>query len=58
MWKERNNRIFDNKAVDCDELVDLIKTGMGIRSEGRLNINDYSVEDFKRYLDRIRMIKI
>lgn len=52
------NVVFNNKAWDKDEMVDLVKTRMALWIKGKYNVNDYFVEDFKRNLDGIRKVKI
>lgn len=58
IWLCRNDTVFNNKAWEVDDIMDLVKTRMAVWIKGRFNLHVYSVEDFKWNLDGIRKVKV
>ncbi|KAI8535224.1 hypothetical protein RHMOL_Rhmol10G0157300 [Rhododendron molle] len=50
--------MFRNKVWDLEETIDLVQTRMAIWVKGIYDVKDYFVDDFKRCLDGIRLVKI
>lgn len=55
-WTCRNDAVFNNKIWEMEEICELAKTRMAIWIKGKYNI--YSIDDFKRELDGIRLVRI
>ncbi|KAI8534834.1 hypothetical protein RHMOL_Rhmol10G0127300 [Rhododendron molle] len=54
----RNRIIFQNVTSSLEEVVDLIKYRVTMWMKVKFDIKVYSIEDFKGYLDGIRLLKL
>ncbi|KAI8558123.1 hypothetical protein RHMOL_Rhmol04G0064800 [Rhododendron molle] len=58
IWIARNDIIFNNKAADRNQVVELTKTRATLWIKVRFDIKVYTVEDIKRNLDGARCLII
>ncbi|KAI8534833.1 hypothetical protein RHMOL_Rhmol10G0127300 [Rhododendron molle] len=58
LWIMRNRIIFQNVTSSLEEVVDLIKYRVTMWMKVKFDIKVYSIEDFKGYLDGIRLLKL
>ncbi|KAI8556027.1 hypothetical protein RHMOL_Rhmol05G0221000 [Rhododendron molle] len=58
IWLTRNGYIFKVAVARSEEVVDIIKFRVAMWIKVKFNMRLCSVEDFKRYLDGIRLLKL
>lgn len=58
LWKIWNEYVFKEYKSEAGEVVDLVKTRVAFWIKGKFDIKEYSVDDFKRCLGGILMVKI
>ncbi|KAI8546103.1 hypothetical protein RHMOL_Rhmol07G0090100 [Rhododendron molle] len=54
----RNGCIFKNATASVEEVVDIIKFRVAMWIKVKFNVRVNTVEDFKRFLDGIRSLKL
>lgn len=58
IWKVRNDAVFRNFNQEWSEVCDLVKTRIAFWIKSKHSIKEYSVEDFKQSLDRVRRLRV
>lgn len=58
IWTSRNDKVFNNRAVEVMDIIELSKVRMAMWVKGKYDIKDYSIDDFLRCLEGIRKVKI
>ncbi|KAG5541486.1 hypothetical protein RHGRI_021344 [Rhododendron griersonianum] len=58
LWLCRNDKVFNNKTWEVDDILDLVKTRVALWIKGSFNLHHYSVQDFKWNLEGIRKVKV
>ncbi|KAG5542410.1 hypothetical protein RHGRI_022072 [Rhododendron griersonianum] len=58
IWIARNDVIFNNKAANRNQVVELTKTRAALWIKARFDIKVYTVENIKRNLDGARRLII
>ncbi|KAG5527856.1 hypothetical protein RHGRI_028703 [Rhododendron griersonianum] len=58
IWIVRNDTIFNNKATDRNQVVELTKTRAALWIKARFDIKVYTVEDIKRNFDGAKRLII
>ncbi|KAI8555423.1 hypothetical protein RHMOL_Rhmol05G0173500 [Rhododendron molle] len=54
----RSRLIFQNVMIGLEEVVDLIKYRVSMWVKVKFDIKVYSIEEFKRFLDGIRLLEL
>ncbi|KAI8555421.1 hypothetical protein RHMOL_Rhmol05G0173500 [Rhododendron molle] len=58
IWIMRSRLIFQNVMIGLEEVVDLIKYRVSMWVKVKFDIKVYSIEEFKRFLDGIRLLEL
>ncbi|KAI8559205.1 hypothetical protein RHMOL_Rhmol04G0155100 [Rhododendron molle] len=58
LWLVRNDLVFNNASWRVEDLGELIKTRIAMWIKAKFDIEVYSVENFKGYLDGMRKVKV
>lgn len=58
LWLVRNSYVFNNATTSSGEVGDLIKTRVAMWVKAKFDLKVYSVEDFRIFLDGVRVLKL
>lgn len=58
LWLVRNDYVFNNASTRAGDVGEQVKTRVAMWMNAKFNVKVYSVEEFKVFLDGIRLLKL